>query len=148
MRFLLSAATLCAAAFLLSAADTPGKEVIFIGSQQVNAGFAKGGTLLNKGAYQILTSHRVQPGEVEVHNLDTDIMYVIEGSATIVTGGTVVDGRTTAPNEIRGKSINGGQTHHLTKGDILVVPEGVPHWYKQIDNKLVNYYVVKVRTGK
>ena len=133
--------------FWAAAADEPDAGVIFIDKDKVAAGFAKGGTLLNKGAYQILTSRRVGPGQVEVHALDSDIMYVTEGSATIVTGGTVEEGKTTAPNEIRGKSIKGGQNRHLTKGDVFIVPHAVPHWFSQVD-KLVTYYVVKVRTGK
>lgn len=83
-------ATLSATALWLNAADMPSKEVLFISNQKVTEGFSKGGTILNKGAYQILTSHRVAPGQVEVHALDSDIMYLIEGSATVVTGGTVV----------------------------------------------------------
>jgi quercetin dioxygenase-like cupin family protein len=108
------------------------------------AGFAKGGTVLNTGAFQILTSHRIEPGAVEVHAQYGDIMYVVEGSATIVTGGTVVDGKTTAPGEIRGKSITGGKTNHLVPGDVLVIQAGTPHWFQQVD-KLVSYYVVKPR---
>src|SRR5260370_35832471 len=71
-------------------------------------------------------------------------MYVVEGSATVVTGGTVADGKTTAPGEIRGKSIAGRNRHRLSAGDVLVIQAGTPHWFQQVD-KLVNYYVVKPR---
>ena len=144
MRILTLIATLSFMAILVSAAEEPSSAVIFIDHEKVAAGFVKGGTLLNNGAFQILTSHRIEPGQVEVHAQYGDIMYVIEGSATVVTGGTVVDGKTTAPGEIRGKSITGGTSNHLVPGDVLVIQAGTPHWFQEVD-KLVNYYVVKPR---
>jgi mannose-6-phosphate isomerase-like protein (cupin superfamily) len=139
---MIGAGVVLAAAFLTGAGKD---EVIFIDSQKVAANFAKGGTLLNKDTYQILTSRRVETGLVEVHAKYMDIMYVTEGSATIVTGGTVVDGKNTAPDEIRGKSVKDGNSQVLKKGDVFVVPAGVPHWFEKVD-KLCTYYVVKVRS--
>jgi mannose-6-phosphate isomerase-like protein (cupin superfamily) len=80
----------------------------------------------------------------EVHAKDADIIYVQEGSATFVTGGTVVDPKTTAPNEIRGKEISGGETRTITKGDVIIVPAGTPHWFKEVPTP-ITYYVVKAR---
>jgi len=144
MRTWIVIATLSVMAVAVSAAEEPASAVIFIDHDKVAAGFAKGGTLLNNGAYQILTSHRTETGQVEVHAQYGDIMYVVDGSATVVTGGTVVDGKTTGPGEIRGKSITGGKSNHLVPGDVLVIQAGTPHWFQQVD-KLVNYYVVKPR---
>jgi quercetin dioxygenase-like cupin family protein len=144
MRIWTLIATLSVMAVAVSAADEPSSAVNFIDHDKMAAGFAKGGTQLNNGAYQILTSHRIETGQVEVHAQYGDIMYVVEGSATVVTGGTVVDGKTTAPGEIRGKSITGGKSNHLVPGDVLVIQAGTPHWFQQVD-KLVNYYVVKPR---
>ena len=131
----------------VTAADEPSSAVIFIDHEKMAAGFTKGGTVVNNGAYQILTSHRIEPGLVEVHAQYGDIMYVLEGSASVVTGGTVVDGKTTGPGEIRGKSITGGNVNHLVPGDVLVIQAGTPHWFQQVD-KLVNYYVVKPRMAE
>jgi len=144
MRILTIIAALSVMSLSASAAEEPSSAVTLIDHEKMAAGFAKGGTLLNNGAYQILTSHRIAPGQVEVHAQYGDIMYVVEGSATVVTGGTVVDGKTTAPGEIRGKSITGGNSNHLVPGDLLVIQAGTPHWFQQVD-KLVNYYVVKPR---
>jgi quercetin dioxygenase-like cupin family protein len=144
MRTWIVIATLSVMAVAAGAAEEPASAVIFIDHDKVAAGFAKGGTLLNNGAYQILTSHRTETGQVEVHAQYGDIMYVVDGSATVVTGGTVVDGKTTGPGEIRGKSITGGKSNHLVPGDVLVIQAGTPHWFQQVD-KLVNYYVVKPR---
>jgi glc operon protein GlcG len=81
---------------------------------------------------------------VEVHELDTDIIYVLDGTATIVTGGKSLESKQIAPNEFRGTSIDGGETRQLKKGDVLIVPKGTPHWFKQVDGAFL-YYVVKVR---
>lgn len=95
------------------------------------------------GAYSVMTASRDKPGAVEVHNLDLDVLYILSGSATLVTGGTTVDGTTTAPNEIRGKSIDGGEPHSVSKGDVIIIPHGVPHWFKEVKGA-VRYFVVKV----
>jgi len=68
---------------------------------------------------------------------------MLEGSATIVTGGTVVEGKTTAPDEIRGKEISDGETRSLNPGDVMIIPAGVPHWFKDVKGPVL-YYVVKV----
>lgn len=79
----------------------------------------------------------------EVHTRDTDIVYVLSGTATLVTGGTVVGGHETAMDEVRGAAIDGGDTRRLAKGDVVVVPNGVPHWFKEVASPFL-YYVVKV----
>jgi quercetin dioxygenase-like cupin family protein len=89
-------------------------------------------------------SRRDSAGMVEVHARDTDIIYVLDGAATVVTGGKVVDGRETAADEIRGKSIDDGQRRQLAKGDVMIVPNGTPHWFQKVRAPFT-YYVVKVR---
>ena len=111
------------------------------------AAFAKGAVLFGgEGGrnYMVHASHREKAGMAEVHTLDADIIYVLEGSATFVTGGTVVAGKTIEPNEIRGTAINGGETRTIAKGDVIIVPNGTPHWFKEVSGP-INYYVVKVR---
>jgi len=80
----------------------------------------------------------------EVHVKDADIIYVQEGSATFVTGGAVVDAKNTAPDEIRGKEISGGESRKIAKGDVIIVPAGTPHWFKDVPAAMT-YYVVKAR---
>jgi glc operon protein GlcG len=94
--------------------------------------------------YKVDASHRDEPGVVEVHARDTDIIYMLEGTATPVTGGTLVDGKTIEPGEIRGRESTGGETRVITKGDVVVIPNGTPHWFKEVQGPS-NYYVVKVR---
>jgi glc operon protein GlcG len=117
--------------------------VTYLPRDKVAAAFAKGSPLLETGTYKIEASHRTEAGQVEIHVKDTDIMYVVDGSATLVTGGTVVDPKTIETDEIRGASIRGGETREIIKGDVIVVPNGVPHWFRQVPAPL-NYYVVKV----
>lgn len=124
-----------------SAAMAPA--VTYFDKTQVAAAFARGMPILEVSNYKIHASRRESSGMAEVHVRDTDIIYVLEGSATLVTGGTVVEGNTTAPDEIRGTSISGGETRNLAQGDVIVVPNNVPHWFKEVKGPLL-YYVVKV----
>ena len=126
-------------------AQQSGAPVSYFRAENVAKSFAQGAVLFDRGAnYMIHTSRRVAPGMAEVHAKDTDLIYVLEGSATFVTGGTVIAGATTAPDEIRGSSINGGETRVLAKGDVIIIPAGTPHWFKDVRGPLL-YYTIKVR---
>lgn len=131
-------------ALCFSAALTQARaeEVVYVPASKVTAAMTKPGGLASGSDVLVSMSRRDKPGVVEVHDSETDVMYFLEGSATLVTGGTVVDGKTTAPGQIRGASINGGTAHKVSKGDILVVPKGTPHWFKEVPGVVV-YYVVK-----
>jgi uncharacterized protein GlcG (DUF336 family) len=119
--------------------------VVYFEKEQVAAAFAKGAVLFDKSdKYMVHASHRDKAGMVEVHEQDADIIYVLDGSATFVTGGEVVGGKTIAPGEIRGTDVKGGETRQLNKGDVIIVPAGTPHWFKEVPGPL-NYYVVKAR---
>jgi uncharacterized protein GlcG (DUF336 family)/mannose-6-phosphate isomerase-like protein (cupin superfamily) len=120
--------------------------VRFFPAKDVDAAFAKGAVLLDgrDGNYMVHASRREKPGMAEVHAKDADLIHVLSGTATFVTGGSVVDEKETAPDEFRGASINGGETVQLAKGDVIVVPAGTPHWFKEISGPFL-YYVVKVR---
>ena len=87
-------------------------------------------------------SRRVEPGQAEIHTLDTDVIYVVDGSATLVTGGKAVDAKEIAPNEIRGTKIEGGQEHQISKGEVIVIPNGVPHQFTAVTGEL-HYFVCK-----
>jgi len=123
-------------------------QVLYFPSEKVKAAFAANGTLLggheNGRNFTILTARRDGPGVVEIHRLDTDVFYIVQGSATFITGGTALDTKTTAPDEIRGTAIRGGESHHLAQGDVMVIPKGVPHWFKEVEPPFL-YFVVKVR---
>ncbi len=117
--------------------------VTFVGHDKVAAAMAKGGLLVKAPDLLVQGSHRTGPGHVELHEKETDVIYVTEGSATFVTGGTMVGGKTTTPGQMAGTDIQGGETHHLIKDDVIVVPAGTPHWFKDVPNS-ITYFVVKV----
>lgn len=126
--------------FTTAAASAPATTYIERGA--VAAAFAKGVPLLEVDGYKIHASRREGPGVAEVHDWETDVVYVLEGSATVVTGGTVMEGKVTEPGQLRGAAIQGGQTRRIGKGDVVVIPAGVPHWFKEVSGPLT-YFVVK-----
>jgi quercetin dioxygenase-like cupin family protein len=138
---------LISAAFLtigvLAGAQGDSSGVVHVAPDKVAAAIAKGGTLVTRPDLIVSGSHREKGGEVEVHDKETDVLYILDGEATFVYGGKIVGGKTTRPGQWLGSDITGGQTHHLVKGDVFVVPAGVPHWFKEVP-KSVSYYVVKV----
>lgn len=120
--------------------------VLFFDSNQVSASFSKGAVLLDgtNRNYMVNTSRRDKPGLAEIHRLNTDIIYVVDGTATFVTGGTAVETKEIEPNEIRGSRIDGGETRQLAKGDVIIVPSNTPHWFKEVGGTFL-YYTIKVR---
>ncbi len=126
--------------------------VTYIESQKVASSFAKGAVLVGEDEnmmhaarnYMVHASHRDKPGVVEIHEQDTDIVYVLKGSAQLITGGTPVGPKTIAPHEFRAPTVNGGETRKLVPGDVVIIPNGVPHWFKEVEAPF-DYYVVKVR---
>jgi quercetin dioxygenase-like cupin family protein len=126
-----------------AAAAPPSGDVIEIDAVEVRSAFEKGMPLLENDAYKVHASRREAAGLAEVHARDTDLIYVLEGAATLVTGGRVVDAKEVATEEIRGASIEGGTVRELAAGDVIVVPSGVPHWFQGVRGPLL-YYVVKV----
>ncbi|HEX2657171.1 MAG TPA: heme-binding protein [Polyangia bacterium] len=126
-----------------SALVAPPTAVRLIDKERVTAAFVKGEPLVETSDYKVHASHRDSAGKSEVHLGDTDILYMLSGSATVVTGGTVVDPVTVEPGEIRGASIKGGDRRQLVPGDVMIVPKGVPHWFQAVSGP-IDYYAVKV----
>jgi glc operon protein GlcG len=119
--------------------------VSYFEKAKVTDAFAKGAVLFqDSDKYMVHASRREAPGMAEVHSKDADIIYVLEGEATFVTGGTLVEPKTVAQDEIRGKEIAGGDSRILSKGDVIIVPAGTPHWFKAVKGPVL-YYVVKAR---
>ena len=127
-----------------AAAQADDSRVVHIEHAEVAAAFAMGRPLREVGDYKIHASRREGPGMAEVHTRDTDIIYVLESSATLVTGGTAIGSKPIGPEELRGSAIEGGTTRRLKTGDVVVIPNGVPHWFKEVEAPFL-YYVVKVR---
>jgi uncharacterized RmlC-like cupin family protein len=101
-------------------------------------------TLNTIGNRVFMVAHREGPGLAEWHEKQADVIMIHSGAVTLVYGGEVVDGKTTAPGEIRGASIKGGTEVALGPGDVLHIPAKVPHLMKVAPGKTVTYFVVKV----
>jgi mannose-6-phosphate isomerase-like protein (cupin superfamily) len=92
-----------------------------------------------------MLSFRSRSGEVEVHEKFADLFCVLAGSATLVTGGTVVGARTAGAGEMRGDAIEGGSRQELKPGHIAHVPAGVPHQMILSGDKTITCFVLKVQ---
>jgi glc operon protein GlcG len=108
----------------------------------VAAAFAAGAPLVENEVFKVHASRRTAGGQVEVHDDETDVIYVVEGSATLITGGTPVDGTVTARGQYRAARLEGGTTQPVNPGDVLVIPAGVPHWFKEVRGPFL-YFTVK-----
>jgi mannose-6-phosphate isomerase-like protein (cupin superfamily) len=96
------------------------------------------------GNHFTMMAHREGDGEAEVHETQADLFVVLSGAATLVVGGEAVDGKTTAPGEIRAPSIKGGERKSLAPGDVVHIPAKVPHQLLVASGKEFTYFVIKV----
>lgn len=144
MRFTIVAGLCLTALARTAAAQSQEAPVTLITQDRVSGAFAEGKPLIEVDEYKVHASRREGPGIAEIHTRDTDIAYVLEGSATLVTGGKALGLKSTGPEELRGSGIDGGETRRLVAGDVVVIPNGVPHWFKDVKGPFL-YYVVKVR---
>jgi mannose-6-phosphate isomerase-like protein (cupin superfamily) len=92
-----------------------------------------------------MLSFRGRSGIAELHDNFADIFIVLEGRATLITGGTVVGSHSVGPGETRGDAVEGGTRMELRPGDIAHVPAGVPHQMLVPGDKSFTAFVVKVR---
>ncbi|AFL89546.1 hypothetical protein Terro_3329 [Terriglobus roseus DSM 18391] len=91
---------------------------------------------------------RVKSGQGEWHRDFADVLIVLEGDAQIVTGGEVVNGKETAPGEIRGDSVKGGKVQPFRTGDAIRIEPQVAHQVLLAPGHTVRYMAVKVKTSK
>lgn len=101
-------------------------------------------TIATEGNRTFLIAHREGSGLAEWHEKQADVIFISAGQITMVYGGTIVDGKTTAPGEIRGASIRGGTDAKLGPGDVLHIPAKVPHQMMLAPGAKVTYFVTKV----
>ena len=125
----------------------PGDQAVVavIPHEQLAAGLAHTGNshLLTAANLAVEGNFRDKAGDPEMHLRQTDVFYITDGEATIVTGGKYTGSRSERPNQFHGGAITGGTPHHVVKGDAMVIPAGIPHQFAEVP-KTVSYYVVKV----
>ena len=98
----------------------------------------------NFGDHTMTIGHRDKDGRVEVHQKVSDVLVIQSGTATLVTGGEVIDPVTTGPNEIQGSGIKGGAKREIGPGDVIEIPPGVPHQFFVPAGTQITYLAVKV----
>jgi len=150
MRTLLTRATLLTTAVLLTAVGVSlgsgvPAAVHYIAHDKVTAVMAKGGTIVSDPGLIVLAQRR-EAGEVELHEHTNHVFVLVEGEATLLVGGTMVEPKRTAPGQMRAPSLQGGTTYHLSKGDVITIPAKTPHWFKEVPTHTVAYYAVNIES--
>jgi mannose-6-phosphate isomerase-like protein (cupin superfamily) len=140
MKSLKIVALLFALAVVVRADGVP-TVVTYVPHDKVTSTMAKGGPIINDHGLIVLAQRR-GAGEVEVHEKTNHVFIIVEGEATFVTGGTLVGAKDTAPGQKRAPNVQGGEVHHLTKGDVITIPAKTPHWFKEVPSKTIAYYAV------
>jgi mannose-6-phosphate isomerase-like protein (cupin superfamily) len=119
--------------------------VHYIDHEKVASVMAKGGAIIDDPGLIVLAQRR-EAGPVEYHDRTNHVFIIVEGEATFITGGTMVDAKRTASDQMRAASIEGGEVHHLSKGDVITVPAKTPHWFKEVSSKTIAYYAVNIES--
>jgi mannose-6-phosphate isomerase-like protein (cupin superfamily) len=150
MRSLLTRTALLAMAVLfIEAAVSRGSgvpaAVHYISHDKVTEVMSKGGPIVSDPGLVVLAQRR-EAGPVEYHDHTNHVFVMVEGEATLVVGGAMVDPKRTAPDQMRAPSLDGGTIYHLSKGDVITIPAKTPHWFKEVPTKTVAYYAVNIES--
>ena len=141
---LLTTAVLFITAALLLGSGVPAA-VHYIGHDKVTEVMTKGGPIVSDPGLVVLANRRTS-GEVEYHDHTNHVFVIVEGEATLVVGGTMVQPKRTAADQMRAPSSEGGTTYHLSKGDVITIPAKTPHWFKEVSTKTIAYYAVNIES--
>jgi mannose-6-phosphate isomerase-like protein (cupin superfamily) len=87
------------------------------------------------------------------HDKVSEVYQVLDGSGTLVTGGTIVNPQRRASGReevtqingpgVSGTAIDGGVSRRITKGDMVIIPAGTPHWFSEVQESLT-YTIVRI----
>ena len=104
-----------------------------------------GPVIASYGNLGLMLSVRTKSGVGELHQNFDDLMIVEEGTATLVTGGSLVDPKPGDNGEVRGTSVQGGTSKTIGVGDVVIVPAGVPHQILLAPGKVYKSLVAKIK---
>lgn len=93
--------------------------------------------ILRLAPYGVNLEYRSAVGPAAVHEKEAEMFYVLDGSATMTTGGKLAGEKRTNAENLTGTGIEGGMSREISKGDVLIVPQGVPHWVSKINGTVV-----------
>jgi len=120
--------------------------VHYINHEKIFSAMVQGERVVEDSGLVVIANRGRQRG-AEMHAKTNHVFIIVDGEAEFITGGTMVEPNQTAPNQTRAKGIEGGVTHHLSKGDVIVIPANTPHWWKDTSKTgSVGYYAVNYET--
>jgi len=140
-------AVLIGASALVAAADTPAAtyktEAQLFSALKAGAATPDMQTaeVQNSDRHRINIVRRTKAAGPVAHEGFAELHHIVDGSGTLVTGGTIV--RPTGGRGTAGATIQNGVSRHVTKGDVVLVPSGMPHWYKDLDGPMITYLEVR-----
>lgn len=118
------------------------KRVHYIGHDKVAAAFVKGARIIEDDALIVIANRGMQRGS-EMHDGTNHVFIIVDGEAEFITGGTMTEPKVISPGQTRGSGIEGGTVHHLSKGDVITIPAGTPHQWKDTSKTgSICYYAV------
>lgn len=147
-RFLPLVLVTLASSIALAQAPSPAASRTMVSAADVTAMIAKAKAdrkdepniaqkMIELAPYNVSLEYRAAVGPAAVHDTEAELFYVIDGSATLVTGGKLTNEKRSNAENLTGTGIDGGQSRHVAKGDFVMVPEGTPHWFSKIDGTVV-----------
>jgi mannose-6-phosphate isomerase-like protein (cupin superfamily) len=143
MRHLAAIAAAFALGVLVTAAGVPMK-VQYVNHDKVASTMVKGGQIISDNGLIVLANRAVQRG-AEMHDKTNHVFIIVDGEATFVTGGKLTNAKVVSPGQTRADGIEGGEVHHLSKGDVITIPANTPHWWKDTSTTgSVGYYAVNI----
>jgi mannose-6-phosphate isomerase-like protein (cupin superfamily) len=143
MKYVMAVVGSFIAGVLVMAAGAP-MRVNYVGHEQVASTMLKGGEIISDNGLIVLANRAVQRG-AEMHDKTNHVFIIVDGEATFVTGGKLTNAKIISPGQTRADGIEGGQTHHLSKGDVITIPANTPHWWKDTSKTgSIGYYAVNI----
>lgn len=143
MKYLIAIAVSFTAGVLVTAAGVP-MRVHYVGHDKVSSTMVKGGQIIDDNGLIVLANRAVQRG-AEMHDKTNHLFIIVDGEATFVTGGKLTNPKVISPGQTRADGIEGGTSHHLSKGDVIAIPANTPHWWKDTSaTGSVGYYAVNI----
>jgi mannose-6-phosphate isomerase-like protein (cupin superfamily) len=143
MKYLAAIAASFTLGVLVTAAGVP-MRVHYISHEKVASTMVKGGQIINDNGLIVLANRAVQR-DAEMHARTNHLFIIVDGEATFVTGGRLTNPRVVSEGQTRADGIEGGEVHHLSKGDVIAIPSNTPHWWKDTSTTgSVGYYAVNI----
>jgi len=144
MKYPLALAAIVSTAALVTVAAAAGfpPRVYYVGHDKVTAAFVKGERVLEEEGLIVIANRGMQRG-AELHATTNHVFIIQDGEAEFITGGKMIEPKEIEPGQMRGTGIQGGVSHHLTKGDVITIPAKTPHQWKDTSKTgSVGYFAV------